>query len=738
MVGLVLKGGLFMTKINTFFKLLFVLFFVFGAAGCNPFGGDEEEETKVEEEQPGETQTDLESPTNLSIDDNMILSWNDVDGASEYVIEVDEHTFNTTSSNFDLSSLDFGEHSIKVKAMGDDGESNFSSPISFFASSNTDYILENTLLLINEDYLPDMNEGDFETDKDYLDYTRMVNMLTIYSENMSYALHHQDAVSMFEDMISIPQVMEVDPSASNLQVEFDKILSYNIPNERLVGMLYEIGYEMNNILIEDSEGDMNDIALELVSLFDEEEELLKTNLSFVINYIEDVYFNITPNMISTLDGDLSSDELFTLKDEIVYTLQSTLPHEDDVSDLYLLKMLFVETISGQDLSSLYHHASTMAETKVNTMDIMLAFADEMITPINTDKLMTSIDDMIYYDEYGHQSIHFDYFLDTTLFIGNNLTIFYETHQNKFDNYSYTELENMSADMFGLMINIAKHELTFEGDPLYDVLIMLEADIESIMDGLFVLSDKTSMTIDYYLDSDAQLFYDLYSFILNAENNEDDFLYMLENIGEVQNIINEFSFYNDILLDEPQIEEIKAVLDIVKIPLMINLLEDNVIENTTDFEIIFNNLRDPVANILLNFSIAQKHMVDTLGGYDIEAHINELTIYEYEMNLIIPIVGIHLIDDIFTPGVEGNFDTILLILRDDILKNEELQPFLNIAEDPDVIYNQIDSEMAHILSEVRDISEFDFATGLTQAQEEQIYDLMLYIGSFFPQPEQEIV
>lgn len=67
-------------------------------------------------------QTELESPTNVSIDDS-ILSWNSVEGATGYIIFVDGSEKGTTLTNsFDLSTLNLSaekEYSVQVKAKGD-------------------------------------------------------------------------------------------------------------------------------------------------------------------------------------------------------------------------------------------------------------------------------------------------------------------------------------------------------------------------------------------------------------------------------------------------------------------------------------------------------------------------------------------------------------------------------------------------------------------------------------------
>lgn len=120
----------------------------------------------------------LESPTNVSINDN-ILTWNSVDGATGYIIYVDGSEKGIVNTNaFDLSTLNLSagnEYSVQVKAKGD-GYVNLSSELSasiiykitdgagrmlsneeksnyFNGTSKSYYGVGRTINVINDEYL---------------------------------------------------------------------------------------------------------------------------------------------------------------------------------------------------------------------------------------------------------------------------------------------------------------------------------------------------------------------------------------------------------------------------------------------------------------------------------------------------------------------------------------------------------------------------------------------------------
>lgn len=69
-----------------------------------------------------ENQTVLDTPVNLRVEEETILRWNPVDGASEYTVSVEDNEYRCSDAQYDLSKyahlVDGKTYSIKVKANG--------------------------------------------------------------------------------------------------------------------------------------------------------------------------------------------------------------------------------------------------------------------------------------------------------------------------------------------------------------------------------------------------------------------------------------------------------------------------------------------------------------------------------------------------------------------------------------------------------------------------------------------
>ncbi len=75
-------------------------------------------------------------PTNLTIN-GKVISWGAVVGADKYVIDVNGVPYETTETTYDLSSVLGTTATIKVKAVGGEGESDYCQAIEYVASSES-------------------------------------------------------------------------------------------------------------------------------------------------------------------------------------------------------------------------------------------------------------------------------------------------------------------------------------------------------------------------------------------------------------------------------------------------------------------------------------------------------------------------------------------------------------------------------------------------------------------------
>ena len=111
--------------------LLSALIFMFSFAGCSAA---------------------LPAPQNLRLDTlNNVLSWDEVDGAQNYIVNAGDQNYSVRSNEFSLDNLSAGEHAIKVKAVAADGkESGWSKVFTYTKEESS--LLELQLVKANTEY----------------------------------------------------------------------------------------------------------------------------------------------------------------------------------------------------------------------------------------------------------------------------------------------------------------------------------------------------------------------------------------------------------------------------------------------------------------------------------------------------------------------------------------------------------------------------------------------------------
>ncbi len=75
------------------------------------------------------------TPTNVVLSDEKVLSWDAVDGATGYVIDVNGETIETTATSYNLSANLTVDAEIKVKAVKDSESSEYSEVVYYYAPS---------------------------------------------------------------------------------------------------------------------------------------------------------------------------------------------------------------------------------------------------------------------------------------------------------------------------------------------------------------------------------------------------------------------------------------------------------------------------------------------------------------------------------------------------------------------------------------------------------------------------
>lgn len=120
----------------------------------------------------------VETPTNVEVNERLV-SWDLVNNATEYVVKLDDQTYNVETNEFNIPLSVSGSVSVQVKAKNDDAESEYSEAITINltrkleAPSNLDYV-DNQIVWDAvsgaNGYIVNINGAEFFTENTYYPY----------------------------------------------------------------------------------------------------------------------------------------------------------------------------------------------------------------------------------------------------------------------------------------------------------------------------------------------------------------------------------------------------------------------------------------------------------------------------------------------------------------------------------------------------------------------------------------
>lgn len=192
------------------------------------------------------------TPTGLAVVDNL-LTWNAVEGADSYQVEINGVKKTVKTNSYDLSELAEGSYEFKViaKVGSDSSDPATLSFVVVSAEQQAEFYAE-ILKAIDDSYLPDMKESDFENEYFYEDYLMYSKLAQAYTTG---ALQTKiDLAKSLEVIDFIKELSKLDPeSPAEIKSALDPFFQMGLTSNQLARVLYEIlivgmDFEIQNIL----------------------------------------------------------------------------------------------------------------------------------------------------------------------------------------------------------------------------------------------------------------------------------------------------------------------------------------------------------------------------------------------------------------------------------------------------------------------------------------------------------
>ncbi|BCR36623.1 PKD domain-containing protein [Mariniplasma anaerobium] len=549
-----------------------------------------------------------------------------------------------------------------------------------------------------------------------------------YTVNPMYYTHLSDEEQGYIlDLISITDSMNADVAGA--------LFLANIYKQQ--NNLYDL--EMYVSMIEDfdmyGDSSLEEMAMyeDLIILFTDNKDDVIDSLTVVIDFALTVKNTVPQNSIDLIDefmstGEISTTEMFTIKDELVLVLQNALPEATDFETIYNTMFIIGGSLADYDMTDYMDYAELLGQSQYLSMSLMLNFIGDIDEALMTDAIDILMDAQ---DEYGNMDFEQnpEVAIDFVLFVVDYLQTF------MIDNaVQITALEALVTDEY-----------------LEEIYVMvLDLAIDQIENDQYINADYAMMMTDFL--EDMKLEFDTYKALVDmfGDTATDVLSYMIDsearllkiviNLGQTQEpttteilmdltlIINEVNNIDIEIFDELDDAQLQVLFDAARLPLKTAVEASG---SDLNFDTLYASLTPELKTIILNVISLQSDLLaeaDDLSYLTLLPIVTNTYLTSPEMGAYV--VAIMVASNTFTTVNEALvFDTID-ILFDDLLSNSDVLAATNMIQQ-DVVYMKADvvSEFQYVIDEFQALGLLDF-DNLTLSDEERIEDFFLYFQDYF--------
>lgn len=609
--------------------------------------------------------------------------------------------------------------------------------ISSFVLDSDAQTVYNSLMLYASPEELEMLETFFDAEYDNLYYV----LWTI--ESIAYDMLYNDG---FYDADAY--LLSDDPY---IVLFYNLLLEAKLANDTVVHQLFMTGYPLQSLenlyqmkqsigyYTEEMERDAENLLnlAELLVFVTTEKQMVLDSVEGVIEYVTLVYDTIPSTVFSLLDdmsesGELTIEEYFILKNEIVNVLQTTLPSIEDFENMYVMLFHVAQIMGDVDMTEMMNYANFFAEVQYYSIDLELALIDD-IDQLMIEDIVAITDgmvipgEMIFDEEYEYwyqeqDNVDFPKTIELIVYIGQYLEDFVAQNETKVQNLedligsdSVEELLNIGADN---LLTVLEGELEPDDYEMAYLLINeLVADYDNIKAGLNVIKDTGIIMIDQFLVTEGRLFIDIHELMTVGSGDLTDTLF----VQDLESIISLVVEYNNLLTGEVNLANIETLLRAIRVPLKYAIVSSNPDITYAEFDALFETIVGDIATVISNISSLEQQMINSLDALDISILLLDGN-WNLEPDDMMFGVLVLAMDSAMTTAYEDLFFTTLDIISDEIMKNTttlELTELL--ASDVDALFDSLEEQYIQLFLDIHQVADYDF-TALTQVQIDQLIGL----------------
>jgi len=491
---------------------------------------------------------------------------------------------------------------------------------------------------------------------------------------------------------------------------------------------------------------------ELLVFFTFEKQMVLDSIEGVIDYITLVYATIPTTAFARLDdmsttGELTMEEYFLLKNEIVNVLQTTLPEIEDFENMYIMLFNIAEIMGDVDLTEMIGKANFFAQLEHATIDLILTLVAD-VDQLMIEDIMIITDGMVvpgetvYVEEFDHSyresdTVDFPKVIELVVYIGTYIQDFIDANPVKVQTIEALMGSAVVEELFGIVaeniLSVLETEMSPEEYNLVESMVNeLVADYDNLIAGIDVIKEIGVVMIDQFLITEGKMFLDIYE-LSTAGNIDFTDIVFVEDLEATFELAVE---YNNLLLGEITPANIETLLRTIRVPLKYALVSNSEKITYTEFDALFTAIVGDVATVIGNISSIEQQIINSLDALDISTlwFDGDWNLAPEHMMFGVLVLAM---DQAMTTVYEDLFFATLVIISDEIMKNATVLDVTDLlVTNIDQMFAMFEDHYTQLFLDIHRIAGYDF-TVLTQSQMDEfagLYDRLIpQMGPEEPQP-----